>query len=91
MPIHHGLPELLIILVVVILLFGASRIGKIARELGSGIRAFKNGLKPNEKMFLSQETKLSICSLCSIPYPLWENQANVLITHAVINFKCHFC
>jgi len=40
-----GLPELLIILVVVILLFGVGRIGKIAKELGGGIRSFKDGLK----------------------------------------------
>jgi sec-independent protein translocase protein TatA len=39
-----GLPELLIILVVVILLFGVGRIGKIAGELGKGIRSFKAGL-----------------------------------------------
>jgi sec-independent protein translocase protein TatA len=40
-----GLPELLIILVVVILLFGVGRIGKIAKELGGGIRAFRDGLQ----------------------------------------------
>lgn len=39
-----GVPELLIILVLVILLFGVGRIGKIAGELGSGIRAFREGL-----------------------------------------------
>jgi sec-independent protein translocase protein TatA len=48
MPIHFGLPELLIILVVVILLFGVGRIGKIAGELGSGIRSFKKELKGDE-------------------------------------------
>ena len=41
---HLGTPELLIILSVVVLLFGVGRIGKIAGELGSGIRAFKEGL-----------------------------------------------
>ncbi len=40
-----GAPELLIILVLVILLFGVGRIGKIAGELGGGIRAFRKGLK----------------------------------------------
>ncbi|NOY98781.1 MAG: twin-arginine translocase TatA/TatE family subunit [Chloroflexi bacterium] len=39
-----GVPELLIILVIVLLLFGPGRLGKIAGELGSGIRAFKDGL-----------------------------------------------
>ena len=39
-----GLPELLIILVIVVLLFGPGRIGKIAGELGKGIRNFREGL-----------------------------------------------
>lgn len=39
-----GPTELIIILIIVILLFGVGRIGKIAGELGSGIRAFKDGL-----------------------------------------------
>jgi sec-independent protein translocase protein TatA len=39
-----GLPELLIILVIVVVLFGPGRIGKVAGELGKGIRAFRDGL-----------------------------------------------
>jgi sec-independent protein translocase protein TatA len=40
-----GTPELIIILVVVLLLFGVGRIGKVAGELGKWIREFRNGLK----------------------------------------------
>ena len=43
-----GLPELLIILLVIVLLFGPGRIGKIAGELGNSIRSFRDGLKPKE-------------------------------------------
>jgi sec-independent protein translocase protein TatA len=39
-----GTTELLVLLVIIILLFGAGRIGKIAGELGTSIRAFKAGL-----------------------------------------------
>jgi sec-independent protein translocase protein TatA len=39
-----GVPELLIILVIIVLLFGPGRIGKIAGELGKGIRSFRDGL-----------------------------------------------
>ncbi len=42
-----GLPELLIILVIIVILFGPGRIGKVAGELGKGIRAFRDGLKPD--------------------------------------------
>ena len=39
-----GIPELLIILVIIILLFGPGRIGKVAGELGKGVRAFRDGI-----------------------------------------------
>jgi sec-independent protein translocase protein TatA len=35
--------------VIVILLFGVGRIGKIAGELGFGIRAFKEGLSGDKE------------------------------------------
>lgn len=44
-----GTTELIIILVIVMLLFGAGRITKIAGEMGSGIRAFRDGLKSEEE------------------------------------------
>lgn len=37
-------PELIVILVLVVLIFGVGRISKIAGEIGSGIRSFKEGL-----------------------------------------------
>jgi sec-independent protein translocase protein TatA len=46
---HLGPLELGIILVIIILLFGVGRIGKIAGEMGSGVRAFREGLKGPEK------------------------------------------
>jgi sec-independent protein translocase protein TatA len=46
---QFGAPELLIVLVIVVLLFGVGRIGKIADELGRGIRSFRDGLKGEEK------------------------------------------
>ncbi len=46
---NFGAPELLIILVVVVLLFGVGRISKIAGEVGSGIKAFRKGLKEDDQ------------------------------------------
>ena len=43
-----GPTELIIILVIVIILFGVGRIGKIAGEMGSGIRAFKEGIQESD-------------------------------------------
>ncbi len=42
--IHFGTPELVILLVIVILLFGVGRISKIANEIGSSIRTFREGM-----------------------------------------------
>ena len=49
MPIRFGAPELLIILTIVVLLFGVGRIGKVAGEMGKGIRAFREALKEDQK------------------------------------------
>lgn len=54
---HLGATELLIILVIVILLFGVGRIGKIAGELGSGLREFRKAVSPEEKIVSSEEKK----------------------------------
>ena len=40
-----GLPELLVILLVCLLLFGANRLPEIGRSLGEGIREFKKSMK----------------------------------------------
>jgi sec-independent protein translocase protein TatA len=37
-------PELLIVLAIVVLVFGASQLPKLARSLGQAQREFKNGL-----------------------------------------------
>jgi sec-independent protein translocase protein TatA len=52
--------ELIIILVIVILLFGVGRIGKIAGELGSGIRAFRDGLQGDKDEKKEEKTEEKI-------------------------------
>jgi sec-independent protein translocase protein TatA len=39
-----GLPELIIILVIILLVFGASRLGDIGSGLGKAIRGFKDSV-----------------------------------------------
>lgn len=43
-----GVPELLIILVIVIVLFGGGRVAKLGGELGRGLREFRQGLAGDE-------------------------------------------
>jgi sec-independent protein translocase protein TatA len=44
-----GMPELLVILLIVVVLFGASRLPQLGKGLGEGIRNFRSGLKSAEK------------------------------------------
>ncbi|MFI5078175.1 MAG: twin-arginine translocase TatA/TatE family subunit [Vicinamibacteria bacterium] len=44
-----GLPEILVILAIVILIFGANRLPQLGKGLGQSIRNFKNGLSSGEK------------------------------------------
>lgn len=40
-----GLPEMLIILFIVIVIFGANRLPQLGRGIGSAIKNFKEGIK----------------------------------------------
>jgi sec-independent protein translocase protein TatA len=51
-----GLPEVLIILLVVILLFGAKKIPELAKGLGQGLKEFKKAAK-NEDMEAGKNEK----------------------------------
>ncbi|MFN7210183.1 MAG: twin-arginine translocase TatA/TatE family subunit [Aggregatilineales bacterium] len=44
-----GPTELLIILVIIVVLFGAGRIGRLGRELGTAVREFRRGVSEGEK------------------------------------------
>ncbi len=44
-----GAPELLIILVIVVLIFGPGRLGKAMGEIGKGIRSFRESFSADEK------------------------------------------
>jgi sec-independent protein translocase protein TatA len=43
-----GVPELLLILVIVVLIFGAGRLPQLGRGIGEGIRNFKQSIRGEE-------------------------------------------
>lgn len=44
-----GLPEMIIILLIIVLLFGATRIPQLARSLGKSVSEFKKGVREGEQ------------------------------------------
>ena len=60
---HLGLPEITLIALVVLLLFGGKKIPELMRGLGKGVKSFKDGMnglddepKPQEKSADKAET-----------------------------------
>lgn len=49
MPFRIGLPELLVVLVIVVVIFGVGRVSKLGGELGGAIRSFRKGLKDDDE------------------------------------------
>lgn len=56
MPLNIGTTELIIILVIVIVLFGVGRIGRLGADFGHAINAFRNAITNNDEE-KSQEKK----------------------------------
>jgi sec-independent protein translocase protein TatA len=55
-----GTTELIIILVLVMIVFGAGKLPQVASSLGKGVRNFKDGMDPNlieEEEISTEETK----------------------------------
>ena len=52
-----GVPELLLILVIVVVVFGASRLPQLGRGLGEGISNFRDGLRTGADKKTIEEKK----------------------------------
>ncbi len=50
-----GMPELLVILVIVIVIFGASRLPQLGEGLGKAIRGFKKGISSDSQEEISKD------------------------------------
>lgn len=55
---HFGWQEILLILLIIIILFGASRIPNIMKAMGKGVKEFKKGINSeDEKELKDKEEK----------------------------------
>jgi sec-independent protein translocase protein TatA len=53
-----SMPELIVILVIILLLFGAKKIPDLAKGLGGGIKNFKNAMKDDEEVKTAETKKV---------------------------------
>ena len=52
-----GFPELFLILIIVIVIFGAGRLPQLGRGLGEGISNFRNGIRGADEKKAAEEKK----------------------------------
>jgi sec-independent protein translocase protein TatA len=62
-------PEILIILLVLLLLFGAKRLPEMGRSLGKGMREFKEAVTGNEEPQQPQQQPEQLTTPASAPTP----------------------
>jgi sec-independent protein translocase protein TatA len=65
-----GLPELLVILVIVIIIFGANRLPELGKGIGSAIKNFKNATTdPDEVTSTTSSAAFGTCASCGTVNP----------------------
>ena len=55
-----GMPELIIILVIIVIIFGAGKLPEIGSGIGKGIKNFKDATKDSEKAKKIEEDKKEV-------------------------------
>ncbi len=55
-----GVPELVIILVIVVILFGVGKLPKVLGQMGKGVKAFKEGVQGKEITNLDDEEAVDV-------------------------------
>ena len=81
MPGWIGLPELLILLVVVLIFFGPKRLPEMGRSLGRGLREFKESVTGNDRddepAALPAASETTVSATTATPTPSRENETIV--------------
>ncbi len=75
-----GLPEMIVILVVALLIFGPKKLPEIGRSLGQAINSFKEGAKEFENEFRQQAKQLEKSSQVTKYEPCSESEKVVSVS-----------
>jgi sec-independent protein translocase protein TatA len=68
-------PEIILLLIVALLLFGAKRLPEIGRSLGTGMREFKDSVSGNSKPEATPTSQLPASTQdTTVPAPTRENE-----------------
>ena len=70
MPFGVGFPELIILLLVLLLVFGAKRLPEMGRSLGKGMREFKDGVSGMEASVMGTDTPEQPAPQAQLPPPV---------------------
>ena len=70
-----GAPELIIVLIIVVLIFGVGRVGKIGAELGKSIKEFRQGI--------TDDKAASSTGAAEPSAPVVEPEPAALVAHEV--------
>ena len=77
-----GAPELLIILAIVVVLFGAARIGGLGKEIGKGIREFRRELREGqEEDTAAKKSETTAASTPTTPTTTTSDEKKSVHTH----------
>jgi len=64
-----GIPELIIVLVILLVIFGPKRLPGLGRSLGSGMREFKDSISGNSKDEDEERRQLEAAPTATTPAP----------------------
>jgi len=62
-----GVPELLIVLAILLLVFGPKRLPQLGRQLGGGMREFKDSITSKDKDDDEEDTPESVAQQAGLP------------------------